>query len=83
MVVCCTRFNHMVRVTFRSQRRHIGELNARIEDSLLGERVVKAFSGEEAEKEKFEQDNARFLTSKRRPTTGWPLSTPPRACLTG
>ena len=44
MLVCCTRFNHMVRVTFRRQRRQIGELNARIEDSLLGERVVKAFS---------------------------------------
>ena len=49
MLVCCTRFNHMVRVTFRRQRRQIGELNARIEDSLLGERVVKAFSGEEEE----------------------------------
>ena len=65
MVVCCTRFNHMVRATFRRQRRHIGELNARIEDSLLGERVVKAFSGEEAEKEKFERDNASFLSIKK------------------
>ena len=34
MVICCTRFNHMVRATFLKQRRHIGELNARIEDSL-------------------------------------------------
>ena len=65
MLVCCTRFNHMVRVTFRRQRRQIGELNARIEDSLLGERVVKAFSGEEAEKEKFERDNASFLSIKK------------------
>ena len=52
MVVCCTRFNHMVRATFLKQRRHIGELNARIEDSLLGERVVKAFGGEDLEREK-------------------------------
>ena len=65
MLVCCTRFNHMVRVTFRRQRRQIGELNARIEDSLLGERVVKAFSGEEAEKEKFERDNASLLSIKK------------------
>lgn len=65
MVVCCTRFNHMVRATFRRQRRHIGELNARIEDSLLGERVVKAFSGEEAEQEKFNRDNASFLCIKK------------------
>ena len=30
MIICCTRFNHMVREMFRRQRRHIGELNARI-----------------------------------------------------
>ena len=61
MLVCCTRFNHMVRVTMRKQRSQIGELNARIEDSLLGERVVKAFSGEDLERAKFEQDNVTFL----------------------
>ena len=65
MVVCCTRFNHMVRATFLKQRRHIGELNARIEDSLLGECVVKAFGGEDLEREKFEQDNGRFLDIKK------------------
>ena len=65
MVVCCPRFNHMVRATFLKQRRHIGELNARIEDSLLGERVVKAFGGEDLEREKFEQDNGRFLDIKK------------------
>ena len=65
MVVCCTRFNHMVRATSLKQRRHIGELNARIEDSLLGERVVKAFGGEDLEREKFEQDNGRFLDIKK------------------
>ena len=65
MVICCTRFNHMVRATFLKQRRHIGELNARIEDSLLGERVVKAFGGEDLEREKFEQDNGRFLNIKK------------------
>ena len=63
--VFCTLFNHMVRFTFRRQRRQIGDRNARIEDSLLGERVVKAFSGEEAEKEKFERDNASFLSIKK------------------
>ncbi|MBD5102635.1 MAG: ABC transporter ATP-binding protein [Subdoligranulum sp.] len=65
MLVCCTRFNHMVRVTMRKQRSQIGELNARIEDSLLGERVVKAFSGEDLERAKFEQDNTTFLGIKK------------------
>ncbi len=65
MLVCCTRFNHMVRANFRRQRSHIGELNARIEDTLLGERVVKAFCGEDAEREKFARDNDEFLNIKK------------------
>ena len=65
MVVCCTRFNLMVREMFRRQRRHIGELNARIEDSLLGERVVKAFGREDEERAKFERDNLAFLDIKK------------------
>lgn len=65
MILCCTRFNHMVRANFRRQRSHIGELNARIEDTLLGERVVKAFCGEDVEREKFARDNDRFLNIKK------------------
>ncbi|MEF9865670.1 MAG: ABC transporter ATP-binding protein [Oscillospiraceae bacterium] len=65
MYFCCMRFNKRVKEAFRKQRRHIGELNARLEDSLLGERVVKAFGGEEQECEKFEKDNSRFLDIKK------------------
>lgn len=64
MIFCCTRFNFALRNTFRAQRRQIGELNAQIEDSLLGERVVKAFSGEEREEEKFREGNEEFLRLK-------------------
>ncbi len=65
MLLISVKLNSFVRRTFRSQRQQIGELNARIEDSLLGTRVVKAFSGEEMEKEKFERDNGRFLNIKK------------------
>lgn len=65
MVLCCIPINSRLRETFRHQRRQIGELNARIEDSLLGERVVKAFANEEMEEEKFKQDNQRFLSIKK------------------
>lgn len=64
MVFCSMRFNSRVKSAFRKQRRHIGELNSRIEDSLLGGKVVKAFGGENAEREKFEKDNAKFLEIK-------------------
>lgn len=66
MVFCCTRFNHAMRHAFKAQRRQIGELNAQIEDTLLGERVVKAFSGENTEQEKFATGNEAFLHIKQR-----------------
>lgn len=50
---------------FRRQRQQIGELNARIEDNLLGNRVVRAFANQNIEIEKFHQDNQAFLQIKR------------------
>ena len=65
MLVVCVKLNHWQRIAFRRQRVQIGELNARIEDSLLGQRVVKAFANEAIEKEKFERDNQKFLDIKK------------------
>lgn len=65
MVAVCMKLNFRMRAVFRTQRHHIGELNARIEDSLLGQKVVKAFTNEEMENRKFESDNGRFLDIKK------------------
>ncbi len=65
MAVTCTLINLRMREAFRRQRVQIGELNARIEDSLLGQKVVKAFTNEEKEKEKFEKDNQDFFHIKK------------------
>lgn len=65
MVVICRSLNKKMRETFRKQRQLIGELNARIEDSLLGQKVVKAFANEEVEQEKFEKDNKNFFSIKK------------------
>lgn len=65
MAVSCTYFNLKVRAAFKMQRNHVGELNARIEDSLLGNRVVRAFGNEKLEIEKFQQDNLKFLEIKK------------------
>jgi ATP-binding cassette subfamily B protein len=64
MGIVSTTLNLKLRDAFRRQRFQIGELNASIEDSLLGERVVKAFAAEEQEKEKFERGNHVFQTIK-------------------
>lgn len=65
MIIICRRLNKKMRATFRSQRVMIGELNARIEDSLLGQKVVKAFANEKVEQEKFEKDNKKFFSIKK------------------
>ena len=65
MAVSCTWFNLQVRKAFKRQRNHIGELNARIEDNLLGNKVVRAFANEAIEMDKFNRDNQEFLKIKR------------------
>lgn len=65
MIGVCMTLNFRMRGAFRKQRNQIGELNARIEDSLLGQKVVKAFTNEEMENQKFEQDNGQFYAIKK------------------
>ena len=65
MLVVCVKLNHRQRSAFRRQRVQIGELNASIEDTLLGQRVVKAFANEHLEEDKFEKDNHKFLGIKK------------------
>ena len=66
MMVVSVRLNLRLRAAFRKQRFQIGELNASIEDSLLGQRVVKAFAAEEQENAKFEHGNQTFQTIKKK-----------------
>ncbi|MCR5426172.1 MAG: ABC transporter ATP-binding protein/permease [Lachnospiraceae bacterium] len=66
MAVVSTFLNHRLRAAFRAQRHQIGELNSRIEDSLLGQRVVKAFAAEEPEQAKFQEGNREFEKIKTR-----------------
>ncbi|RGX54430.1 ABC transporter ATP-binding protein [Anaerotruncus sp. AF02-27] len=65
MLVCSMYFNTRMRRAFKKSRNQTGEINAQVEDSLLGVRVVKSFANEEVEKEKFEEGNGKFLDIKR------------------
>ena len=60
MGIVSVKLNQKLRARFRQQRVQIGELNATIEDSLLGQGVVKAFAAEEQERAKFLQGNKDF-----------------------
>lgn len=58
-------FRKKMREAFRKRRVIAGDVNAQTETSLLGIRVVKSFSGEEAESEKFKAEStALSLTQK-------------------
>ncbi len=65
MVLAAAYFNMKMRSQFRQQRSQIGEINAQVEDSLLGVRVVKSFANESVETEKFEAGNKKFFHIKR------------------
>lgn len=65
MLFVSIRLNHRFRAATKSQRVEIGNLNARIEDSLLGQRVVKAFTSEDIELEKFAEGNHRMKEIKK------------------
>ena len=64
MLLVCIKLSRKNKQAFAKQRVQIGELNANIEDSLLGQKVVKAFTNEEVEVAKFEKGNQKFLDIK-------------------
>ena len=65
MVYGSSRFNTRIRNANRASRHQLGELNAQVEDSIQGIRVVKSFANEGVEEEKFMQGNNVFLGIKR------------------
>ena len=65
MLLCCYKFNRRMRETFKESRWQVGEINAQVEDSLLGIRVVKSFAQEETEQQKFDEGNRRWLALKK------------------
>ncbi|MDR2157661.1 MAG: ABC transporter ATP-binding protein/permease [Clostridiales Family XIII bacterium] len=65
MIFCSMRFNIKMRTAFKKSRNQLGEINAMVEDSLLGVRVVKSFANEDREEEKFDEGNSGFLNIKK------------------
>lgn len=56
--------NMRMREVFSDNRKKISGINAQLQDSLAGMRVVKSFANEEAERSKFRASNDRYLSSK-------------------
>jgi ATP-binding cassette subfamily B protein len=65
MAVYAFYFNKRMKIALRRSKDRIGDINARVEDTLSGIRVVKSFTNEEIEKKKFTYENNRFVDSRR------------------
>lgn len=65
MFVFSFKQNARMQETFMENRRKIGDVNASLQDTLSGIRVVQSFANEEIEHEKFKKSNEAFLVSKR------------------
>src|SRR5215211_2136288 len=58
-------FTKRLNIAFKRSRERIGDVNAQVEDTLAGIRVVKSFVNEETEKQKFAYQNNLFLESRK------------------
>ena len=65
MFVFSIRQNKKMQETFMDNRRKIGDVNASLQDTLAGIRVVQSFTNEEIERKKFQKSNHAFLLSKK------------------
>ncbi|SFL58897.1 ATP-binding cassette, subfamily B [Paenibacillus sp. 1_12] len=59
-------FNKILNKALRRNKERIGDINAQVEDSLSGIRVVKSFANEHVEIDKFICENNRFLDSRKK-----------------
>jgi ATP-binding cassette subfamily B protein len=66
MLIFSISMNLKMKAIFMDNRVKIAKVNASLQDSLAGIRVVKSFANEELEKKKFTKRNKEFLYSKAR-----------------
>ncbi|OUQ15375.1 thiamine ABC transporter permease [Lachnoclostridium sp. An14] len=64
MIFFSARQNTRMQATFMDNRRKIGDVNASLQDTLAGIRVVQSFANEDVERKKFRRSNENFLQSK-------------------
>ncbi len=65
MAVYAFYFNRRMNIALRRSKDRIGDINAQVEDTLAGIRVVKSFTNEAIETRKFAYENQRFVDSRR------------------
>lgn len=64
MAIFAIKQNKKMRKGWKDLRQNLGEINSSVEDSISGIRVVKSFTNENYEMEKFAKGNEKFTKSK-------------------
>ena len=65
MFLYSLHFNRKMNRALRLSKERVAQVNAQIEDSLSGIRVVQSFANEDIEQARFDHANARFVASRR------------------
>jgi ATP-binding cassette subfamily B protein len=65
MFIFAYHYSIKVKNALKKNKEHIADINAQIEDSLSGIRVVQSFANEEIEMDKFRSSNSRFVESRK------------------
>lgn len=71
MLIYAFSYNSKMKAAYKQNRVKIGDVNAQVEDSLAGVRVVKSFANEDVENHKFQLGNKAFLKAKKPLTNTW------------
>jgi ATP-binding cassette, subfamily B, bacterial len=65
MVIYASHFYRILNVVYAKNWERIADINAQVEDTLAGIRVVKSFANEETEARKFAHANHQFVESRK------------------
>jgi len=65
LIVISTRLRRKMKKAFNARRISMAEINASLENSISGIRITKAFNNTNAEEEKFNIGNKKFIDSSR------------------
>lgn len=65
MAVYALYFNRRMNIAFARSHDRVGDINAQVEDMLSGIRVVKSFTNDAIERQKFAYENERFVDTRR------------------
>ena len=65
MIIFAMYYNRKMNAALLRSKERIGDVNAQVEDTLSGIRVVQSFANESIERAKFANENMRFVDSRR------------------